>query len=175
MTSKKHIHRNYLILLSAVMCLIILAMFKYKVSYTLSIREELIAAQQQAIEAKGAREKLDNLKAMTGVKTNDHKKMSQEELQQHLLDGLTTLGLQNNVGVTGISGGEESGSNGYAITSFDVTLHGDYVNIIRLIQKFENENTQVRLASVRFASRMNRQTKRRELNAYLHIQQLSHA
>jgi hypothetical protein len=175
MKSQKHIHRNYFFLLSAVMCLLILAMFKFKISYTMSVKEDLNATLQQVIEARGAREKLDNLKAMTGVTTNERKKMSQEELQQHLLDGLTTLGLQNHVGVTGISGGEESGSNGYAITSFDVTLHGDYVNIIRLIQKFENENTQVRLASVRFASRMNRQTKRRELNAYLHIQQLSHA
>lgn len=168
-----HTHRNYFVLISGLLLVVCIAVYKFKITYTLDTWSALQESETLAATTNDSRGKLEWLKAeLDGIGQQSQDRRNKEELQQILFQQLNAIGQKNQIGITGITDAEISRFENYEVTAFSVELSGNYGNIVKVLQEFEGNNEGMRLASVVYQSYMNRQTKQKQLKATIHVQHL---
>jgi hypothetical protein len=174
MSKKQTPHKYYFLLICGVMCLLIMAVYKFKLAYTIDMMHQLTEAEVTSQRSLDSHQRLAELKMRAGdVHMKNEEKISHEALPQLFLQKMNAFTQNNSVELTGLSEVSITPYGSYDVLSLSAVLNGGYMDIIRTLKEFEDHGEPMRLASVKFQSTMNRQTKRKQLNAYLHVQYLS--
>jgi Tfp pilus assembly protein PilO len=166
-------NRNYFLFTIGMIVVVSIAMYNCKLAHTVQLLDNYRDASTTLFSSVESKRKLGDLKAKLGdMKDRKNTSVTKEQMQQALLDDLTALCQGKKATVIGISEAALARHGTYEVLSFSVELTGAYHDMVRMLNNFEGGAHGMRLASARFESHMNRQSKKKQLNAYLHVQHI---
>jgi hypothetical protein len=166
-------HKTYWMLVMAMSFLLLLAFYKFKMSSTIDMVNNYCESEARLVQSLDADERLNALKQTLGNPTSKStEQRTKEILQQELLEVITTVGMHYNVNVLGITNPRIKKVEHFEITGFVVDLTGGFQDIVKTLSAIETNDLGMRLSSVEFKAWMNRDTKKKQLNAQIYVQHM---